>query len=203
LFITILNEAKTVPNANDLQKPVSARGGKREGSGRKKGPWSGKPYLAALKRAAKHRDPIYGKRALERVAERLFQEAINGDVQAAIEIGNRLDGRVPSNAPEHGLSVSFVVRMPDTVTPAQWALDARIIEPAQLSHQPTDHHAATAEGEETYFRPPLAGSSERPPSGQHGSAGASRSTSLTPNVVKWPGPRLGDDLGDKPEASEE
>jgi hypothetical protein len=93
--------------------------------------------------------------------------------------------------------------MPDTVTPAQWALDARIIEPTQISHQPTYHHAATAEGEETNFRPPLADSSERPPSAQHGSAGASRSTSLTPNVVKWPGPRSGDGLGDKPEANEE
>src|SRR5262249_49784786 len=93
---------------------VSTWGGKRPGAGRKRGAWSGKPFRDALARAVKRIDPSTGKRRIDLIAERLVREAIAGDVQAAKEIADRLDGRVSSHT-EHGLAVSFVVRMPEAL----------------------------------------------------------------------------------------
>jgi hypothetical protein len=64
-------------------------------------------------------------RMLELAARRLMREAVNGDIQAIKEVADRLDGRVQGTPTEHGVSVSFVVRMPDVATVSDWAREVR------------------------------------------------------------------------------
>lgn len=61
------------------------------------GPFSDKPYRAALRVAVKRKenDDAKGKTKLDRIALALVQQACDGDVPAIKEIGDRLDGKVP------------------------------------------------------------------------------------------------------------
>lgn len=47
-------------------------------------------------------DEVKGKTKLDKMACRVVEEAIDGDVQAAREIGDRLDGRVPQSVTGEG-----------------------------------------------------------------------------------------------------
>ena len=51
-----------------------------------------KPWADAL-RVAAHRADKLGKRGLQRLAEKTWQMALAGDMQAIKEIGDRLDGK--------------------------------------------------------------------------------------------------------------
>ena len=55
----------------------------------------GKPWTAALRLALSRKDDE-GVRALNRVADALIKAAIDGDVQAIREIGDRIEGKVSS-----------------------------------------------------------------------------------------------------------
>lgn len=52
-----------------------------------------KPWREALRLAANEIDPKTKQRRLRQVAQALVNAAIAGDVQAAKEIGDRLDGK--------------------------------------------------------------------------------------------------------------
>ena len=112
-------------------------GGKRPNAGRKPGPWGGKPFRDALARAAMRRDSTTGKRRIELLAERLMANALAGDTAALKEVADRLDGRV-SDHTEHGVAVSFVVRMPQVADAETWAREMRpaaaIAEVGDVSH---------------------------------------------------------------------
>jgi hypothetical protein len=62
-----------------------------------RGPYIDKPFRAALLLAVKREGDakVKGKTKLDRIAAQLIQEAIDGDVPAAKEIADRLDGKVP------------------------------------------------------------------------------------------------------------
>lgn len=62
-----------------------------------RGPYIDKPFRAALLLAVKREgdNKAKGKTKLDRIAAQLVQEAIDGDVPAAKEIADRLDGKVP------------------------------------------------------------------------------------------------------------
>jgi hypothetical protein len=62
-----------------------------------RGPYIDKPFREALRLAVKRTedDPAQGKTKLDRIAAQLVSVAIDGDVQAIKEIGDRLDGKVP------------------------------------------------------------------------------------------------------------
>lgn len=55
----------------------------------------GKPWTAALRLALSRKDDD-GVRALNRVADALIKAAIEGDLQAIREIGDRIEGKVSS-----------------------------------------------------------------------------------------------------------
>lgn len=61
-----------------------------------RGPYIDKPFREALRIAVKRKenDDSKGKTKLDRIAARLVTEAIDGDVPAAKEIADRLDGKV-------------------------------------------------------------------------------------------------------------
>lgn len=62
-----------------------------------RGPYIDKPFRAALLLAVKREGgaKAKGKSKLDRIAAQLVQEAMDGDVPAAKEIADRLDGKVP------------------------------------------------------------------------------------------------------------
>lgn len=62
-----------------------------------RGPYIDKPFRDALRLAVKRKgdDVAKGKSKLDRIAARLVTEAMDGDVPAAKEIADRLDGKVP------------------------------------------------------------------------------------------------------------
>lgn len=62
-----------------------------------RGPYVQKPFRDALRLAVKRDvdDPTQGKTKLDKIAAMLVATASEGDVQAAKEIGDRLDGKVP------------------------------------------------------------------------------------------------------------
>lgn len=62
-----------------------------------RGPYIDKPFRDALRLAVKREgdSQAKGKSKLDRIAARLVTEAMDGDVQAAKEIADRLDGKVP------------------------------------------------------------------------------------------------------------
>lgn len=62
-----------------------------------RGPYIDKPFRDALRLAVKRPGDadVKGKSKLDRIAARLVEEAVNGDVPAIKEIGDRLDGKVP------------------------------------------------------------------------------------------------------------
>ena len=61
-----------------------------------RGPYIDKPFRDALRVAVKRKsdDMAGGKTKLDRIAARLVTEAVDGDVSAAKEIADRLDGKV-------------------------------------------------------------------------------------------------------------
>ncbi len=61
-----------------------------------RGPYIDKPFRDALRVAVKRAadDEAMGKTKLDRIAAQLVAEAIEGDVPAAKEIADRLDGKV-------------------------------------------------------------------------------------------------------------
>jgi len=61
-----------------------------------------------LQLAANDIDPVTKKKKLRRIAQALVDAAIAGDVQAAKEIGDRLDGKV-SQAIEAQIDATMVV----------------------------------------------------------------------------------------------
>ena len=52
-----------------------------------------KPWREALQLAANDIDPVTKQKKLRRVAQALVDAAMAGDVQAAKELGDRLDGK--------------------------------------------------------------------------------------------------------------
>lgn len=78
---------------------------------------SEKPWRDALQRAVKRRSEGKGSpQALDRLADRLVATALEGDVAALKEIGDRLDGK-PTQQIDHGAaqggSVTFVMHLKD------------------------------------------------------------------------------------------
>lgn len=71
--------------------------------GRPPGPGN-KPWADALRIASS--DTIEGKKRLRKLAEKTWELALNGDMQAIKEIGDRLDGK-PAQALEHSGSVAI------------------------------------------------------------------------------------------------
>jgi hypothetical protein len=134
------------------QKTNHAKSKEPRKKGRPVGAWSGKPFRDALIRATKARDPKSGQTQLFHIAERMVREARNGDTTAMQLIADRLDGRVSGNT-EHGVSVSFVVRMPDMVSATDWAREVRAVphQPTITNAQPvyTNTQTNTAKGAET------------------------------------------------------
>ena len=59
---------------------------------RPRGIWSDKPWREAIRKAVAKRTKDGGK-ALERIAEIAVANALEGKMDAIIEIGNRLDGK--------------------------------------------------------------------------------------------------------------
>lgn len=61
------------------------------------GAYAIKPFRDALRVAAKREidDDAKGKTKLDKIAAMLIEVALSGDVSAAKEVGDRLDGRVP------------------------------------------------------------------------------------------------------------
>lgn len=62
-----------------------------------RGPYIDKPFRDALRVAVKRKadDEARGKTKLDKIAHALVEEAVKGDVPAAKEIADRLDGKVP------------------------------------------------------------------------------------------------------------
>ena len=63
-----------------------------------RGPYADKLWREALRRAVLKR--VEGEQNLDRLASVVVNSALNGDMQAAKEIGDRLDGK-PAQALEH------------------------------------------------------------------------------------------------------
>jgi hypothetical protein len=63
-----------------------------------RGPYADKLWREALRRAVLKR--VEGKQNLDRLASVVVNSALDGDMQAAKEIGDRLDGK-PAQAVEH------------------------------------------------------------------------------------------------------
>ena len=74
------------------------RGGKREGAGRPKGTGNKKLWKEAVEKALQEQR-VHGARgvrpAIEHIAHTLVTLAMNGDVSAIREVGDRTDGRPP------------------------------------------------------------------------------------------------------------
>lgn len=78
----------------------------------RKGKWA-----EALERAVHEEDPITRKRFLDAIADKLREKAVDGDMQAIKELGDRIDGK-PAQSLEHSgpnggaiptsLTVSFI-----------------------------------------------------------------------------------------------
>lgn len=66
---------------------------------RPKGAWSEKKFRDALNLAVTEEGPG-GVRKIRLIADKLVEAALNGEVQAIKEIGDRLDGK-PAQALEH------------------------------------------------------------------------------------------------------
>ena len=62
-----------------------------------RGPYIDKPFRDALRLAVKRPGDadVKGKTKLDKIVARLVEEAVNGDVPAIKEVGDRLDGKVP------------------------------------------------------------------------------------------------------------
>lgn len=80
-----------------------------------RGPYIDKPFRDALRLAVKRTgdDKAKGKTKLDRIAAQLVAVAMEGDVQAAKEVADRLDGKVPQAITGEGggpvaLSVSWL-----------------------------------------------------------------------------------------------
>lgn len=101
---------------NDLEGRVKGKGG----------PWVAKPWRAALMRAVASRDPVTKQRRLQQIADRLVSAAVSGDLMAAREIGDRLDGKPNARETGEGPSLSFVVRLPPQAHPEDWARAANM-----------------------------------------------------------------------------
>lgn len=56
----------------------------------RKGKWS-----EALAKAVETEDPILRRRKLDAIADRLLEKALEGDIAAIKEMGDRLDGKAP------------------------------------------------------------------------------------------------------------
>jgi hypothetical protein len=80
------------------------------------------PWREALMRAIKRKAAGDDAQALERVADAVVQAAIEGDMTAAKEIGDRLDGK-PVQAVESSTEVThYVIAIPAREqTSEQWA----------------------------------------------------------------------------------
>lgn len=84
-----------------------SRGGKRDGAGRPKGA-SAKPWSEALTIASTE-TTNEGKARLRALAEKTWQMALAGDMQAIKEIGDRLDGKAAQSMDvTHGPSDVFM-----------------------------------------------------------------------------------------------
>lgn len=70
------------------------------------------PWRDALMRALKRRATDDDPQLLERVADAVVAAAIDGDMQAAKEIGDRLDGKAVQAVESTTEVTHYVVRMP-------------------------------------------------------------------------------------------
>lgn len=78
-------------------------------------------WKKAIRKAVMDKGPD-GIRKIQRIAEALVEQAIAGDVLAAKEIGDRLDGKAKQPVEISGDVTSYVVRAPEFVPDAdEWA----------------------------------------------------------------------------------
>lgn len=86
------------------------------------GPKQEKPWRDALLKAVSKRAGKEGPQFLEKVADAVVQAAVTGDMQAAKEIGDRLDGK-PRQELEHtgDVGIPFVITAPEaTDSTPEW-----------------------------------------------------------------------------------
>ena len=76
------------------------------------GPKQEKPWRDALLKAVSKRAQKDGPQFLERVADAVVQAAVTGDMQAAKEIGDRLDGKPRQEIEATVEQVSYVAEIP-------------------------------------------------------------------------------------------
>ena len=87
----------------------------------------GRPWADAIRRAVQRyeTDDIKRRQALDKIAERLVEDALAGDKDARLELGNRLDGK-PHQSMDVSEEVRWVVMLPEPVeTSAEWEQQAQ------------------------------------------------------------------------------
>jgi hypothetical protein len=70
-----------------------------------------KPWAEALRMALAESDNESGKKKLRLLAEAVVQKGLEGDIQAAKEIGDRLDGKAPQAITGDGEDGSFTINI--------------------------------------------------------------------------------------------
>lgn len=85
---------------------------KKGQSGNPKGPPpTVKPWRDALRKAMAERDPKTKKQYIQLIAEKTRAMALEGDVQHAKEIGDRLDGRAAPSPEETEAAKQMIVEL--------------------------------------------------------------------------------------------
>jgi len=91
------------------------------------GPKQEKPWRDALLKAVCKRSERDGPQYLERVADAVVKAAVTGDMQAAKEIGDRLDGKPRQEIEATVDATTYVVEVP---------MEAPTADTWQKQHQP-------------------------------------------------------------------
>jgi hypothetical protein len=92
---------------------------KKGQSGNPGGRGTDKPWREAIMRAVRRKFEGHDDKALEKIADAVVLAAIGGDMQAAKEIGDRLDGK-PAQA---------IVGDPDNPIKTHSTIEVRIVDP--------------------------------------------------------------------------
>ncbi len=84
--------------------------------------WSDKLWRKALSVAVNERDKATGLKKLRLIANKVVDAAASGDIQAAREIGDRLDGKPAQSIDMAVTDERSVIRAPEVAaSPADWA----------------------------------------------------------------------------------
>lgn len=85
------------------------------------GPKQEKPWRDALMKAISKRADKNGPQFLEKVADAVVMAAVGGDMQAAKEIGDRLDGKARQEVEATVTQTQYVVEAPSpAVNATEW-----------------------------------------------------------------------------------